>query len=746
MNYSELDEVIAARKDSQEVDEDLRERAKESFLFVNKHDGQWEPEIINRMRGRPRYTLDKCNPLIDQIAGEMNNAEFAIKVTPSEGAANKENAYVLDGLIRSIMDKSNFATIRKAATRELLTCGMSAWEIYQDWIDADSFDQGLFIRKINNCLDRVWFDPYSEAQDHSDAEFVILDSVVSAEEFEERFKDAAQSSLSESRSDDAYSFKKSKTVTIGRIYYKKAEKIELVRMNDGSVYRVDDDFNAVIDELAANGIVEESRRRRDVKRVYSRLFSNNEWLTEPEQTAFDDLPVVAIYGNYSVYENKRIWRGAVEYWKDAQRIYNYSVSKQVEEGALSPRMKYWMTNEQAAGHERQLQRMNVSADPVQFYNHVEGMPPPFQQGGSQINQGLQLLAQQSAADINAAAGLFSSNLGDNPGLQSGVALDIQTDKGNNSMVKWIEALEIGICFTGRALIKAIPRVYDSTRQVSLFYEDGTRETQTINQPVYDQQTGQIITLNNLAAGEYDASCEAGLAFKTRQREEKAQFIELAQIMPEIVQLAGDVLLKNVDGQGMQDAAERLRLQMINSGMIPESQMTDEELRMVQKDQQQAAQQPQQDANMILAQAEMGKAQAEQQNAANKSAEIQGKQQLAAAQIQIEAQKVQLEQQRLSLELEKFKRAADDKFNVAAAQIQQGQQKLDLQAQKQALDADIAQQQAVLAAMQERRQQFNDDVSNLGALKDAIGANVIIGQNVEAYSNQVDEVIEQQRDL
>ena len=51
----------------------------------------------------------------------------------------------------------------------MITGGFDAWEVVQDWVDADAFDQDLFIRKVPNAVDRVWFDTASEMQDRSDA-------------------------------------------------------------------------------------------------------------------------------------------------------------------------------------------------------------------------------------------------------------------------------------------------------------------------------------------------------------------------------------------------------------------------------------------------------------------------------------------------------------------------------------------------------------------------------------------------
>ena len=92
VDYTDLGTVKDLLKQSQEAEEDNRERAREADHFVSKRDGQWEPHIIQQTKGKPRYTLDKVTPILDQIGGEIENAEFGIKVKPAGGEASEDLA------------------------------------------------------------------------------------------------------------------------------------------------------------------------------------------------------------------------------------------------------------------------------------------------------------------------------------------------------------------------------------------------------------------------------------------------------------------------------------------------------------------------------------------------------------------------------------------------------------------------------------------------------------------------------
>lgn len=732
LDFTNHDTVISILEEAQESETDQREATREAHSFIDKRDGQWEPEIIQRMKGKPRYTFDKCNPIVDQIAGELEQADFSIKVRPAGAESSKKTAKVLDGLIRNIRNISNGDHVFNAAGRSMITGGFDAWEIVQDWIDADSFDQDLFIRRIPNAVDRVWFDTQSERQDRSDARWAIVLQVLTKSEYEQKFPDGSGQSVGDDRQSDSYSHKPD-FITVGRILYRKSIKIEIVRTNDGKVYRADK-YEQVKDELAQQGITEEKRRERDSWLVHSRIFDGSEFLTDEEETVFTYVPVIPVYGNFKITENKVIYRGVIEKLMDPQRVLNYAESRKIEEGALSPRGKYWMTREQAQKDTNKLQTLNTNPDPVQTYSHVDNQPPPFFQGGAQINPGLQETALSANQSINDAAGLFAANLGDNPGLQSGVALEKQIDKGNTGTIKWFNAQEVAICQTARVLIDAIPRVYDSTRQVRILQEDGTSEMVTLNTNVIDEQTGQLVELNNLTIGEYDVVCEIGPAFKNRQQETAAAFLEMAAINPELTQRGMDVWLNNLSAPGMDTMAERFRQSLLEQDAIPFEQMTPEE----QQAAQQAAQQPPQpDPNMVLAQAEMQKAQAEHLDAQNKQVEIQTNAQLKSQEQQIKLLEVQLKQQ-------EFERAGQAKFNtdlIDADQnqqkIDQDQQKIDLQAQDQAFSQNLEVQEFIV-------KELKAQAETLKTIKDAIGVDAIVGDtNTQAYKDQADIVLDSQ---
>jgi hypothetical protein len=226
-------------------------------------------------------------------------------------------------------------------------------------------------------------------------------------------------------------------------------------------------------------------------------------------------------------------------------------------------------------------------------------------------------------------------MGDNPNAQSGVAIRQLQNKGDNGTYKYSRSMEIAIAATGRLIKDAIPKVYDTQRTVRILREDESFDMADINQQAIDNETGEIVTINDLSVGSYDVICKAGPSFKNRQEETLEAITNLAQVDPSIMQIAGDLMLQSVNTPAASQIAERKRAQMLQQGLIPQSQMTEEEIMEMQQAQMAAQGQQAPDPAMVLAQAEQMKAEAEMMRS------------------QIEMQKLQNEQIKLQLEAQKL---------------------------------------------------------------------------------------------
>jgi len=660
-NYEDHAWVLEALKKAQEADHDNREKAREAVAFINERDGQWEDKWKTACADRPQYTFDLTNPMIEQITSSIAKNDYSIKVLPSGGPASKDSAIMYDGLVRHIEAISNASEVYSQSGRSMAVKGLDGWEVVQAYVDGDSFDQDLLIKKVPDWLDRVWLAPHTE-QDGSDAPYAWKLAGLTKEEFEAKYPDRAQSSVTTDVTTTLYA-NRTDLIMVGTFYYKLPVEIELVRMSNDKVYKDDEEFDKIEDELTAAGITEIERRTRIVRKVYMRVFDNSGWIgKKAQETVFDDwIPLIPCYANFDYVEDKVIYWGAVEKMLDWQRVFNYSMSREIEEGAFAPRAKYWMTSMQAAGHETELETLNTNNDPVQLYEtDPEAAGPPQYMGGAQINPGLRTLSETMQNGIGMGAGMFAAAMGDNPGLQSGVAIDSLVDRSDNQSNKYIEARKIAQRQTGRILVRAIPKVYKPGRVVRILAEDGSFDMETLGQEVIDQQSGKVVVLNDLSEGQFDVTCTAGPSFQTRQGATVSAMVQLGGVDPSVIEMGGDVIAQNINAPGMDIVAKRKRRQLFMSGALLPDELTDEE----RAEQQQMQGQQQPDPNMVLAMAEQQKAEADLITAQTKQQEAAVTAQQRTHELQIKA--FEAETDRYKADIDRAKAMGEIKGKAAAS--------------------------------------------------------------------------------
>jgi hypothetical protein len=756
IDYSDHAKVLVLIQEAQDNERDQRARVEEAQLFITEKDGQWDRYAISKMDGRFRGTFDMCTPIVDGIAGEITQSDFSIRVSPANGVATKQIAKTYDGLIRNIRNVSNADTLFNDMGRTNVVGGFDACEVVQDFIEPDSFNQGLLIKKIANAVRSVWWDQGSIEQDRHDADWGIKLKTIQKSEYDERWSKGSGVSIGDNAVNQTVknTTNATDTVTIGKLYYKKPLNIEIVQMTDGSVYKDDEKFKSIQDELsqptedAPEGIKIETdddgkEKRRKVKqwRVWTRLLDGSDWLDVEEETVFDYIPLVPIYGNFTIIDDKYIYFGKLQNLFDQQRVLNYSTSRDIEDGALGPSEKIAMTTDQIGNND--YSKINTERDPIfEYDNDEKSKSPPYKMAGAQPNAALQTTISNMQQMMNSSSNTFQAQQGNAPSTQSGIAGMQQIEQANIGSIKWFTPLEVMICQIGRIIVNSAPRVYDGTRLERILEEDGNSNFVELNKKIFDDETKKNIVINDLSLGQYDSVCESGPAFNSSQKEAARAIETIMTINPQLAAENMDIYLKNKKEPGFDLMAEREREKIFNAGLIPESQWTDEEKQQV-ADQQAAAegQPPQEDPALKEANGIEMSGQADLTNANTKQQEAQFNAQVKAAQVAVDQDKVALEREKLQFDVQKFLKGQDDKFNVDAATIQLNVEKQDLAQRKQEFDEFIV---VSKQQFEQQQQAVNDAINNLKTIQDASGDTTIIGPGlVDNMKTQSDIVSDKQ---
>lgn len=564
-------------------EKEQRELAVEDARFVNVEDGQWDDDATEKRADRPRYTIDRVSPAIDQLVGDQRQNRTSVKVNPVSNGADEDSANLMGGLIRNIESQSKATNAYDMAYDETITGGYGGWRILTEFNDDDVFEQDIKIKPIRSAATSLYFGP-SKEYDKRDAPHAFLVTHMDLEEFKDTYPDASINDFAQDkyRKGICSSWFEDNTIRLAEYWLKVPVTKEIALLSDGRVIDLEDE-KAVLDELAGSGIEIQKTRKVKSHKVQMYVMNGAEFLGEPQEWAGKYIPLVPEYGRQAFIENEEYTRGAVRKSKDAQRIYNYATSTAIEANALTPKDPYWYTSEQAAGYKTEYENFNVKNSPFMPYNNDPTNPgPPKRSGAPSVQTGLLETVRQAENDLYIVTGMGPPALGMNPGMQSGVALKRQDENGDRGSYIFTDNHSKSIQYTGDILLDLIPRIYDTARVVRVLHLDGKSETVEINQqslddfnqPIVDQQTGQTVIVNDLSKGKYEASVETGPAYSTQKDESATQLIELAAASPRFEALATDLIAKNLNILESEELYKRIRKRMI---LEDAADPTDEEI-------------------------------------------------------------------------------------------------------------------------------------------------------------------------
>ena len=606
--------------------------------FIDEPEGQWDETSKNNRKNRPCLTFDKLSASVDRIVGSQFANMPSIKVRAAE-EGDENTAEVFQGLIRQIDQRGLKAF--KTAYKFAVKGGWGCFLIDHDYIDDVSLNQDIIIREIKNPFS-VLIDPVVQAQPVEEARYGFVFEDIERDEFERMYPEAkSEGSQSDFESTGNFdSWVSQDYVRVADYYRIVTEETRLVQLSDGRVVDYSQ-IELITDELNLNGITLGKERRVQMRKLERYKLTALEVLEEIECVG-RYIPIVPVFGKTTNVDGTFFSRGIVQKAKDAQKMYNYARSVAVEVTALTPKQPYLVTPGMIKGHEERWRNMMTSSDPVMFFNFDQGQKP-FREAPAQGSPALSQDAQLASADIQATTGIFEANLGQQGNETSGVAIRGRQYQGELTNYEYADQLSDAMELAGKICIDLIPKIYDTERQIRILGEDETEEVIAVNKPLQDMQTGEFILTNDLSVGHYDIKMATGPSFSTRKQETAEQLSQIIAQNPDMSQLVGDILFKNLDLVGGDEVISRLRSAGVKAGIIePDEQ---EALALQQQMQQQ------QQIEAQAAQLELSMKQAEVMNEQSETRERESKAFLNSVKAQL--QQLELAKAQQDLEAEKI---------------------------------------------------------------------------------------------
>jgi hypothetical protein len=426
------------------------------------------------------------------------------------------------------------------------------------------------------------------------------------------------------------------------------------------------------------------------------------------------IPIVQVIGKEYNVDGKASYKGVITNSKDAQRIYNYSVSAEVEAVALAPRAPFIAAYGQIERYKRVWDQANIRNFTYLPYTPMAAggfaVPAPQRNTVEPAIGAIATLVAQADADIQATTGRFAPSLGNmSPNERSGKALrelKMQAELGSSN---YLENLATAIRFEGRILLDLFPSTYVEPERIVRLVGDepGDERTVMINAPfvqtpngpqpppsgaaaymkgIFNQALGrpepQVEEYDLTAADEFMVVVDVGPSYKT-QREENVAFLQsMLEADPNLAPIIADIMAEEMGGPMGRKLAKRIR------AMNPQLPKDDEQSNDPEHLQAQVAQ----------LEMQMQQAQQALEEAANAFQTNEAK-------------------QRASIEIARFKAEGD--VQIARMKLQGEMAKLR---QKITSDEELARFDAAMAvAMQNDQQQHEIYMAGLDAMTRALDA-------------------------
>ena len=537
-------------KDALDADEEQRRDAIEDMKFSVVPGYQWDDNQKKERGKRPCYEFNKIRITGKRIINNMRDNRPAGKVRGTEDN-DKDNAEIYEGLIRNIWARNGDNVMDYAAEYQVFA-GYGAWRINTEYIADDVFDQDITLDMIPNpfCL---FSDPASNDSLKRDSRYWILTEKISTEEFEEKYPKADKTNFESHEFDDDEDWESDDEVRIAEYWYKEPIEKTVWQLQDGKV------IDAASDEAPA--VQDQVVRERTVQthRIMMCIASGSALLEGPTEWAGSSFPFVPVYGEYYIVDGRTYWNGITRFAKDAQRSYNVSRTAVTETIAMAPQAKFWATAAQAEGQEAHWKTAHVKNYPFLLYNPDPQSPgPPTRMGGADIPMALIQESQLAAEEINMVTGIYQGDIGAPNQATSGRQEIARQQAGAIATFNYSDNMAKAIERTWELLIELIPQVYDTQRELRVLGQDGAETYVKINDIVPDPETGEPITVHDLAMGKYDTTVTVGPNFTTRRQEAAETYQQLLQGQPDLMPIIGDLIFKSMDLPYAEDIADRMK--------------------------------------------------------------------------------------------------------------------------------------------------------------------------------------------
>ena len=574
--------------------------------------------------GRPVPQIDQLTQFKHQVVNDIRMNTPTINIIPANLDSDPKTAEMLSGRIKAIEYKSNADAAYDMAADFSVGCSIGFIRVDRKYIDDDTFEQELCIRRVVNPLG-IYIDPTSTEPDGSDAKFAFVIEEMTVAEFQKQWPDAEAVPFEDTMENGSQTSMTEGRISIVEYFCIDNDESEYGLMPDGS--------KELVDPKAKKKYKTTRKMKKRIIRHYKLAGSD---ILEESTFPGKYIPIVPVYGEEAWNDGQRHLFSLIRKAKDTQSLYNLWKALETELLLKQQQAPVQAAKGQMAGFEKDWMQPDKAM--VLYYNQTDAdgnpAPPPERLQPPTIPTGIVNASQATANNIREILGMYNASAGKREGDASGVAikqLEQSSDVGNfhfgDNLVKSITQV-------GKILVCALPEVEDTQRIVSIVDKEDNFKLVGINGAMAPDQEQPY----NLDTGKFDVRVTTGASYTT-QRQEAAELYQntLKILPPEAAMNILDLVFKYQDTPGSDAMSSRFK-KMVNPALLDEKDREenapDPQIQALTQQLQQVTQEAQMQIQQLQAQLQ------------DKQADVQVK----MADVQVKAQEVEIKKGELQLKL------------------------------------------------------------------------------------------------
>lgn len=303
----------------------IRQDFREDIRYVSGDPGdQWDP-LVKQSRdddGVPALTMDRLNPLINQIVNQSRKDRPQPKIGPGD-QGDPATADVLEGKVRDLLYQSHAEVAFDCAEVYCASGGFGFYRITKEWV-GKKFIQEPRVKRIADPL-TVLFDPDVLELDYSDARYCFIPRKYDRAEFKRTFKGEEPIPFPMD-GEDFEDWGDERKVTVAEYWWVEEKPQRLLQLTDGRE-EIAADIGEWSEENPTGYRDEDILNERElIERIVHCDIVDGEKRLESNIWEGQWIPIIPVIGKEVISDGKRRYLSAIRYARDPQIFVNASYS------------------------------------------------------------------------------------------------------------------------------------------------------------------------------------------------------------------------------------------------------------------------------------------------------------------------------------------------------------------------------------------------------------------------------------